>query len=231
MATILMAEDDENIQLLISRRLKLSYTVLCARDGKEALDLISVQHVDLLIADIMMPRMDGFELVLNIRRQGYDLPVLMLTANQSFDAKRTGFRSGTDDYMTKPVNDEELLWRIQALLRRAHVFADEKIERGGAVLDSSTYTIARGDRSVELPKKEFALLFKLLSSPGRIYTKSQLMDEIWGYDSESGEETVKTHISRLRSKIKDFPGIELVAVKGIGYKAEAGVVKADGPDA
>jgi two-component system, OmpR family, response regulator len=230
MVTILIAEDDENIQLLISHRLKSFYAILCASDGKEALDVLAEQHVDLLIADIMMPRMDGFELVQNIRRQGLNIPVLMLTANQSFDAKRTGFRSGTDDYMTKPVNYEELLWRVQALLRRAHIFADEKIERGGAVLDSSAYTIAQGDRSVELPKKEFELLFKLLSSPGRIYTKSQLMDEIWGYDSESSEETVKTHVSRLRSKIKDFPGIELIAVKGIGYKAEVGGAKADAHD-
>lgn len=220
MPVILIAEDDENIRLLISHRLKQRYAVLCARDGEEALAAIASQRVDLLIADIMMPRMDGFELVRNLRRQGFSTPVLMLTANQSFDSKRTGFRVGTDDYMTKPVDYEELQWRIQALLRRANVFADERIAVGEAILDSSSYTIAKGKTSIELPKKEFDLLFKLLSKPGRIYTKSQLMDEIWGYDSESGEETVKTHISRLRSTIKDFEEIEIVAVKGIGYKAE-----------
>jgi two-component system, OmpR family, response regulator len=229
-AVILIAEDDENIRLLISRRLKPYYKVLCAGDGREALDAMAAEQVDLLIADIMMPRMDGFELVQNIRHRGLSTPVLMLTANQSFDAKRMGFRSGTDDYMTKPVNYEELLWRIQALLRRANVITDDKIERGGIVLDSSKYAVAKGALSIELPKKEFELLFKLLSSPGRIFTKSQLMDEIWGYDSESGEETVKTHLSRLRSKIKDLEGIEIVAVKGIGYKAEVGGSRGDVQD-
>jgi DNA-binding response OmpR family regulator len=228
MAVILIAEDDENVQLLIGHRLKARYSLLTAGDGEEALDIIGSSHVDLLVADIMMPRMDGFELVQNIRRRGFGLPVLMLTANQSFDAKRIGFRAGTDDYMTKPVNYEELLWRIQALLRRAHVFAEDRIETGGIVLDASKYTITKGELSVELPKKECDLLFKLLSSPGRIYTKSQLMDEIWGYDSVSGEDTIKTHISRLRSKIKDFEGIEIVAVKGVGYKA---VVEGDRGDA
>jgi Response regulators consisting of a CheY-like receiver domain and a winged-helix DNA-binding domain len=221
MATILIAEDDENVRLLIGHRLKSHYSVIAAADGKEALDILASQHVDLLVADIMMPRMDGFELVQNLRRRGLELPVLMLTANQSFDAKRSGFRAGTDDYMTKPVNHEELLWRIQALLRRARVFAEERIEIGGTTLDSATYSISRGELRLELPKKEFELLFKLLSSPGRIYTKAQLMDEIWGYDSESAEDTVKTHVSRLRNRIKDFEGISIVAVKGIGYKAEA----------
>lgn len=220
MATILIAEDDENVRLLISRRLKERYEVLCASDGKEALGILESRRVDLLIADIMMPRMDGFELVQNLRRRGLELPVLMLTANQSFDAKRTGFRSGTDDYMTKPVNYEELLWRIQALLRRSRAFADERIELGGVLLDSATYTASKGGLSVELPKKEFELLFKLIASPGRIFTKAQLMDEVWGSDSESGEETLKTHVSRLRARLKDLGGFEIVAVKGLGYKAE-----------
>lgn len=222
MVTILVAEDDENVRLLLSHRLKAHFAVLTARDGREALDLIESQHVDLLVADIMMPRMDGFELVQNLRRRSVDIPVLMLTANQSFDAKRVGFRSGTDDYLTKPVNDEELLWRIQALLRRARVFAAERIELDGIVLDSTTYTISHGGLRVELPRKEFDLLFKLLSSPGRIFTKDQLMEEVWGSDSDSGEETIKTHVSRLRCRIKDFDRIEIVAVKGIGYKAEVG---------
>jgi DNA-binding response OmpR family regulator len=220
MAVILVAEDDENLRLLISHRLKAKHTVLTAGDGREALSIIGSQRVDLLVADIVMPVMDGFELVQNLRRRGSELPVLMLTANQTFDAKREGFRVGIDDYMTKPVNYEELLLRIQALLRRAHVFADERIEAGGLVLDASTYTVSNGDACVELPKKEFDLLFKLLSAPGRIYTRDQLLADIWGLDSESGEDTVKTHVSRLRSRIRDFGAVELVAVKGIGYKAE-----------
>jgi two-component system, OmpR family, response regulator len=220
MATILIAEDDPNIRLLLEHHLKGRYSVLTAADGGEALEILGSKRVDLLVADIMMPRMDGFELVQNLRRRGSEMPVLMLTANQSFDAKRSGFRSGTDDYMTKPVNYEELLLRIEALLRRAKVLADERLEVGSAVLDSSTYTLARGELKVELPRKEFDLLFKLLSSPGRIYTKDQLLSEIWGYDSESAEDTVKTHVSRLRGRIRDFKEISIVAVKGIGYKAE-----------
>jgi DNA-binding response OmpR family regulator len=221
MASILLAEDDDNLRLLIEHRLKPGYDVLCARDGVEALEVMESHRVDLLIADIMMPRMDGFELVRNLRLRGFDAPVMMLTANQTFDAKRTGFRVGTDDYMTKPVDYEELLWRLRALLRRSKVFAEEKVRIGGLVLDSATYTIGKGGSTVELPKKEFDLLFKLLSSPGRIFTKSQLMEEVWGHDSESGEETIKTHISRLRGSIKHFDEVEIVAVKGIGYKAEA----------
>ncbi len=220
MPTVLIAEDEENMRLLISHHLKPHYAVVCAGDGQEALDIVGVRKIELIVADIMMPRMDGFDLIRNLRQRGMDTPVILLTANQTFDAKRTGFRAGTDDYLNKPVDYEELLWRIQALLRRAKVFAGERMERGGAVLDSRTYTVRQGDLSIELSKKEFDLLFKLLADPGRIYTRSQLMDEIWGYDSESGEETVKTHLSRLRSSIKDFCGIEIVAVKGIGYKAE-----------
>jgi DNA-binding response OmpR family regulator len=220
MPIILIVEDDANLRLLIEHYLKGRYSTLTADDGREALEILGSKRVDLLVADIMMPRMDGFELVQALRRRGSEIPVLMLTANLSFDAKRTGFRSGTDDYMTKPVNYEELLLRIEALLRRARVLADERIERGGAVLDSSTYTIAKGELKVELPRKEFDLLFKLLASPGRIYTKDQLMNEIWGYDSESAEDTVKTHVSRLRSRLREFGSISIVAVKGIGYKAE-----------
>jgi two-component system, OmpR family, response regulator len=220
MVVILIAEDDPNVQLLIASRLKTLYEVICANDGREALEIISSRHIDLLIADIMMPRMDGFELVQNLRRRDVDIPVLMLTANQSFDAKRAGFRSGTDDYMTKPVNYEELQLRIQALLRRARVYADEKVELGGVALDSSTYTVSKDGIAVELPRKGFDLLFKLCASPGRIYTKNQLMDEIWGSESGSGEETLKTHISRLRGRLKEIGGVEIIAVKGIGYKAE-----------
>lgn len=220
MAVILIAEDDSNIRLLIEARLKPHYAVVCASDGKEALDIIESQRMDLLIADIMMPRMDGFRLVKTIREEGFTLPVLILTAKQSFDDKRTGFSSGTDDYMTKPVNYEELLWRIEALLHRAKIASENKITIGEAVLDSETYTVAFREKVTELPKKEFDLLFKLLSYPGQIFTKNQLLDDIWGYDSESGEDTVKTHVSRLRNKLDDIPEFEIVTIKGLGYKAE-----------
>lgn len=222
---ILVVEDDPNIMLLILHRLRDRYEVLCAQDGREALETFAAQHVDILITDIMMPRMDGFELVQNLRHQSIEIPVLMLTANQSFDAKRTGFRSGTDDYMTKPINYEELEWRIQALQRRAKLVSDERLDIQGLVLDSSSYTLAYGSSLLELPRKEFELLFCLLSSPGRIFTKTQLLDDIWGMDSDSTEDTIKTHISRLRGRLKDYPWIELVAVKGLGYKASIAEVR------
>lgn len=220
MATILIAEDDRNIQMLIAARLKLHYTIVCANDGQEALDIIESQKIDMLIADVMMPRIDGFRLVQTIRENGFTIPVLILTAKQSFDDKRAGFSSGTDDYMTKPVNYEELQWRIEALLRRARIASENKITLGDVVLDSSSYTVTDKDKVIELPKKEFELLYKLLSYPGQIFTKNQLLDDIWGFDSESGEDTVKTHISRLRNKFQDIDVFQIITIKGLGYKAE-----------
>lgn len=219
MSTILIVEDDKNIQLLISERLKYYYTVLCAGDGKEALDIMDSKHVDLVIADIMMPRLDGFGLVKTLREENNMVPVLMLTAKQSFDDKRKGFSTGIDDYMTKPVNYEELLWRIQALMRRAKIASENKIVIGNVILDSSTYTLTKNQEVTELPKKEFELLYKLLSYPGTIFTRNQLLDEIWGYDSSSGEETIKTHINRLRNKFKDYDEFDIITIKGLGYKA------------
>jgi len=220
MTTILIAEDDKSVQLLIRARLKPYYEIVCANDGLQALEMVQSRHIDLLIADIGMPRMDGFELVQNLRSLGSTLPVLMLTAKQSFQDKRTGFSAGTDDYLTKPVNYEELLWRIQALLRRSKIFTSKEIEIGAVVLDSLSYTIRKASRNLELPKKEFDLLFKLLSYPGRIFTKQQLLDDIWGGSFASGEDTVKTHISRLRAKLDAYPEFALITVKGLGYKAE-----------
>lgn len=221
MVTILVAEDERNLQLLIAARLRTQFQVLCASDGQEALDIIDSRHVDLLVADVMMPRMDGFELVQTLRRRGNLLPVLILTAKQTIHDKRVGFSSGTDDYLTKPVDHEELLWRIQALLRRARIATEQKITVGSAVLDSqrSSLTVPAGE--IALPQKEFALLFKLLSYPGRIFTKAQLLDEVWGNSYSSGEDTVKTHISRLRSRLAGVGDFSLVTVKGLGYKAVA----------
>lgn len=222
MATILIAEDNDNIRLLISERLKPFYTILLASDGMEALEILESRHVDLLLTDVMMPGMDGFELIKEIRRNGFKLPALILTAKQSFNDKRIGFSIGTDDYMTKPVNYEELRWRIDALLRRADITNERKIVMGDAILDESTYTLNKGTISIELPKKEFELLYKLLSYPGIIFTKSQLLDDIWGFDSYSSEDTVKTHISRLRSRVSDFTEFKIITIKGLGYKAVLG---------
>lgn len=220
MANILIVEDDKNTQILTAARLKAYFNVSCAGDGAAALEAVSKQPFDLIITDIMMPVMDGYEFVKILREKGIDIPVLMLTAKQSFDDKREGFFSGTDDYMTKPINYEELLWRVNALLRRAKITSENRITIGSTVINAASYTVQCGAETYELAKKEFDLLFKLLSYPGKIFTKNQLLDDIWGFNSESGDDTVKTHISRLRNKFASCGDFEIVTVKGLGYKAE-----------
>ena len=227
MATILLVEDDASMRLLTMAKLKHQFNMVCAQDGIEALEVLERRVVDLIIADVMMPRMDGYTLVKTLRERGNQIPVLFLTAKQSFEDKREGFSSGVDDYMTKPVNYEELTWRINALLRRAHIASEHRIVVGKVVLDSGAYTVTREGKTLELPKKEFELLYTLLSYPGQIFTRNQLLDGIWGYDSESGEDTVKTHISRLRNKLREIPEYRIVTIKGLGYKAE--ITKEDQP--
>lgn len=218
MATILIAEDERNLQILMCERLKPFYTIITADDGNQALDILINKHIDLLITDIMMPGLDGFNLLKTIRQDGLTLPVLILTAKQSFQDKHTGFIFGTDDYMTKPVNFDELHWRIDALLRRSNIASNRIIQIGTLLLNEASYTIEKGSTKLELPPKEFNLLYKLLSYPGMIFTKQQLLDEIWGYDSDSSEDTVKTHISRLRNRLSDFKEFDIITIKGLGYK-------------
>jgi len=220
MATILVVEDDRNMRLLTAARLEDQYTIICACDGIEALEHIHKGGIDLIIADIMMPRMDGYELLETIRAEGYTTPYLMLTAKETLGDKQKGFSLGTDDYMTKPFSSDELIWRIGALLRRADIAQSKKIEVGNVIVDSRKYAVYTDTQYIELPKKEFDLLFKLLSYPDRIFSKEQLLNSIWGVNAESGEETVKTHISRLRNKLKDIPEIGITTLKGLGYKAE-----------
>lgn len=220
MATILLVEDDDSMRLLTTAKLKHQFNIVCAGDGVEALEVLERRAVDLIIADVMMPRMDGYTLVKTLRERGDSIPVLLLTVKQSFEDKREGFSSGIDDYMTKPVNYEELTWRLNALLRRSRIASEQKIVVGRVVLDSGTYTVQREGETLELPRKEFELLYKLLPYPGQIFTRNQLLDGVWGYDSESGEDTVKTHISRLRNKLRDIPEFRIVTIKGLGYKAE-----------
>ncbi|GAB6087180.1 response regulator transcription factor [Alkaliphilus crotonatoxidans] len=221
MATILVVEDDKHTRLLTCARLKPYYTVEEAVNGEQALEILDHKHIDLIIADIQMPVMNGYDLVKELREAGMTIPVIMLTAMHTFDDKRTGFASGTDDYLTKPINYEELLWRIKALLRRANIASERKITIGELTLDSTSYTVSRkGKNTVDLPKKEFELLYKLLSYPGTIFTKAQLLDEVWGYDTESDETTIKTHINRLRNKFQDYQEFEIITIRGLGYKAE-----------
>lgn len=220
MATILIVEDDRNMRLLTSARLSNTYTVLLACDGMEALEQIHKGGVDLVISDIMMPRMDGYELLKTIREEGYTMPYLLLTAKESIDAKQQGFELGTDDYMTKPFSSDELLWRVAALLRRANIAENKRIVIGKTVVDSDKYAVYTDTQYIEFPKKEFDLLFKLLSYPDRIFSKAQLLDSIWGYTSDSGEDTIKTHISRIRNRLSGIEEFQIITIKGLGYKAE-----------
>ncbi len=220
MATILIVEDDKNTRLLTSARLNPYYTVEEAENGEKALEILDHMHIDLIIADIRMPVLNGYNMVRELREAGITIPVIMLTAMHTFDDKKTGFASGTDDYMIKPINYEELLWRIKALLRRANIANERKIIIEDLILDSATYTVKKGEEVMELAKKEFDLLYKLLSYPGIIFTKAQLLDEIWGYDTESDETTIKTHINRLRNKFEGYQGFDIVTIRGLGYKAE-----------
>ena len=222
MAVVLIVEDDPHTQKLTRVKLAPHFTVLCADDGEGALAVLEHQHVDLIVADVMMPRLDGYGLVEELRAAGLDIPIIMVTAREAFDDKKKGFALGADDYMVKPINYEELVWRIQALLRRARINSEQCITLGGVTLDSKAYTVSRDGEKQTLPKKEFELLYKLLSYPGVIFTKNQLLDDIWGYDSTSDENTVKTHISRLRSRFEDCQAFRIVTIKGLGYKAEIG---------
>ncbi len=220
MATVLIVEDDRNLRLLTAARLADRYTVISACDGVEALDYIHKGGIDIVVADIMMPRMDGYELLRTLREEGYTMPCLLLTAKESLEDKQRGFSLGTDDYMTKPFSSEELRWRINALLRRANIAQEKKIVIGSVTVDSEKYAVYSDKEYIELPKKEFDLLFKLLSYPNQIFSKEQLLDSIWGINSESGKDTVKTHISRIRNRLAGMPEIHILTIKGLGYRAD-----------
>lgn len=220
MFNVLVCEDDRNIRRLMCEYLSQEgYTVLESGDGEEALAIFAESHVDLLITDIMMPKLDGFELVKMLRETGSETPVLMITARGAMEDKKAGFGCGADDYMVKPIDMEEMLLRASALLRRAKAVSDKKIIIGGTTLNYDDFTANSDGNDIQLTNKEFLILFKLLSQSNRIFTRTQLMDEIWGYDNESSERTVDVHIRRLREKFEGCPDFEIVTVKGLGYKA------------
>lgn len=219
MLKILVAEDDPSTSKLLCAILKLNgYDPVSARDGEEALEIMDHQHIDLMISDVMMPKMDGFELTKIIRESGSMLPIIMLTAKALPEDKRTGFLVGTDDYMVKPPDRQELILRIKALLRRARIVDEHKITIGEVVLDYDTHTVRRGYDAQVLPPKEFNLLYKLLAYPERTFTRLELLDEIWGMDSESDEKTVNVHINRLRTRFMDWPEFEIQTIRGMGYR-------------
>ena len=219
MFKVLVVEDDRDLRQLFARVLQRSgYETLEAGDGQQALEVLEREYVDVIISDIMMPVMDGYELVRSLREADMNMPVLMITAKDAFDDMRRGFLSGTDDYMIKPVNVNEMVLRVGALLRRAQMTSEHRQVIGNTVLECDSLTVRSGGESMTLPQKEFMLLYKMVSFPGRIFTRQQLMDEIWGYDSDTDTHTVDVHIGRLRERFRGNTDFRIVTMRGVGYK-------------
>lgn len=220
MITVMVVEDDGELRELFCTVLGgAGYETVGAASAEEAFDVLERTHVDAAVSDVMMPGMDGFEFVRVLRAAGCELPILIVTAKGSLASKHEGFRAGVDDYMVKPVNVNEMVWRVEALLRRARIYAERKVALGSLVLDRDALMVKCGDVEVFLPQKEFLLLFKLLSAPGRIFTRRQLLDEVWGPEYEADSHTLDVHVSRLRERFRDNPDFEIVTVRGLGYKA------------
>ena len=217
---ILVVDDDRHTRMLLQAILEnANYTVFAAENGKKALSLMEKEHIDLVVLDVMMPEMDGYEFTRILRENDNNLPILMVSAKQLPADKHKGFLVGTDDDITKPIDEEEMLLRIKALLRRARIANEQKIVIGDVTLDYNSMTVSRPGETQEPPQNEFLLLYKLLSYPGQIFTRIQLMDEIWGVNSETGWETVTVHIGRLRKRFEDWKEFEIESVRGLGYKA------------
>lgn len=223
MFKILVVEDNKNLRKLMTTYLKRSnYETYEAEDGTYALDIIDKNHIDLIVCDIMMPNMDGYELTKQLRDSKYMLPILMVTAKETIDDKRQGFLLGVDDYMVKPIDMDEMVLRVGVLLRRANIVNQRKLKIKNVVLSYDELTITKGKETIQLPQKEFQLLYKLLSFPNKILTRQELMDEIWGLETESDVRTVDVHIKRVREKCENFNEFEIVTIRGVGYK---GVIK------
>lgn len=220
MFRILVAEDEEPTRLRLERVLYgAGYEPILAADGAEAMELLDRKYIDLILLDLLMPRLDGYGLLEQLRQSGADLPVLVHTNRQGLSDKRRCFNLGADDYLTKPADDEEILLRVSALLRRAHISAAHRLTVGDTLLRYDALTVTTGEQVIELPFKEFMLLYKLLSCPNKIFTRRQLMDEIWDLESESSEHTVNVHINRLRRRFRDNPDFKITTIRGLGYKA------------
>ena len=219
MTNILLVDDNEKIRKLMEIYLvKDGFSVFHGENGQDALDILDHTKIDLIVADIMMPKMDGYELVKELRDAGYDLPILMVTAKDTYPDKKKGFELGADDYMTKPIDMEEMILRVRALLRRSKISLDKCIKIGDILLDYESMEVRTASETILLPKKEFYLLYKLLSYPKKIFTRRELMDDIWGFDSEADERTVDVHVKRLREKFGDLEEFEIITIRGLGYR-------------
>ncbi|MBQ8469288.1 MAG: response regulator transcription factor [Clostridia bacterium] len=221
MFSILVVEDDAALNKMMTARLNQeAYSVFSAFDGEEALEVMEREHIDLIVCDIMMPHMDGYELTKELRDARYTLPILMVTAKDQIEDMEKGFVAGTDDYMIKPINLSELVLRVKALLRRAQLANEKKLVVGNAVLDYDSLTVKDASGSKELPPKEFFLLFKLLSNPGKIFTRLEILNDLWGMEEDVDERNVDAHIKKLRRRFEESPDFEIRTVRGLGYKAE-----------
>jgi DNA-binding response OmpR family regulator len=219
MFKILIAEDDRELRRLFAHVLmKNDFSVKEVADGKQALDAVFNEYFDLIISDIMMPVMDGYEFVSRLRESGNTTPVMMITAKDAFDDMQRGFLSGGDDYMVKPINVNEMVLRVHALLRRSQMINDRSLTIGNTVLECDTFTVTFDGQTAVLPQKEFMLLYKMASYPNKIFTRQQLMDEVWGYDSDSDTHTVEVHVGRLRERFRDNSDFKIVTMRGVGYK-------------
>ena len=220
MFNILVVEDDKNLRKLITTYLQRNkYNTYEATNGEEALNVLDQSYIDLIVSDIMMPKMDGYELIKSLREAKYDVPILIITAKSEIEDKKEGFLLGADDYMVKPIDIEEMLLRIQVLLRRSKSASEKKIQRGDLLLNYNQLSVIKKDKVYNLAQKEFYLLYKLLSTPNTIFTRQELIEEVWGLESDSDYRTVDVHIKRIREKMKDVEEFEIVTIRGIGYKA------------
>lgn len=220
MFNILVVEDDAKLNKLFCTVLaRNDYNAFPAENGQEALAILDREYIDLIISDIMMPCMDGYDLTRALRDAEYNLPILMITAKDRFEDKQKGFLTGVDDYMVKPIDVNEMVLRVGALLRRAKIVSDRRIEFGTTLLDYDSLVVSCNGEETLLPQKEFSLIYKLLSTPNKIFTRQQLMDEIWGMNSETDERTVDVHINRLRERFKSCTDFQIITVRGLGYKA------------
>lgn len=220
MFNILVVEDDKNLRKLITTYLQRNkYNTYEATNGEEALNVLDQSYIDLIVSDIMMPKMDGYELIKSLREAKYDVPILIITAKSEIEDKKEGFLLGADDYMVKPINIEEMLLRVQVLLRRSKSASEKKIQIGDLLLNYNQLSVIKKDKTYNLAQKEFYLLYKLLSTPNTIFTRQELIEEVWGLESDSDYRTVDVHIKRIREKMKDVDEFEIVTIRGIGYKA------------
>lgn len=219
MHKIIIAEDDyELLQLFKQVLTKNGFYVKGVSNGKEALEEIEKNNYDVIISDIMMPVMDGYTFTRELRDMGNNTPILMITAKDAFNYMYMGFQSGTDDYMVKPININELVLRVNALIRRAQILSERKQIIGSTIIDWDSMSVFFDGEKVVLPQKEFMLLYKMATYPGRIFTRRQLMDEVWGYESESDEHTVEVHVAKLRERFRDNKDFKIVTMRGVGYK-------------